>query len=84
MQTILLEDIDAAIENRIRTMEIIIQSQKALPAIFKSVEFQKPWKSEDFMQLHTLERRLELLKGEGNGLNTHEIVQELDGEIWLF
>ncbi len=26
MQTILLEDIDAAIENRIRTMEIIIQS----------------------------------------------------------
>jgi len=29
------------------------------------------------MQLHTLERRLELLKGEGNGLNTHEIVQEL-------
>ena len=40
-------------------------------------KFQKPWKSEDFMQLHTLERRLELLKGEGNGLNTHEIVQEL-------
>ena len=29
------------------------------------------------MQLHTLERRLELLKDEGNGLNTHEIVQEL-------
>ena len=29
------------------------------------------------MQLHTLERRLELLKGEGNGLNTHEIVQDL-------
>jgi hypothetical protein len=27
MQTILLQDIDAAIENRIRTMEIIIQSQ---------------------------------------------------------
>ena len=29
MQTILLEDIDAAIENRIRTMEIIIQSQNS-------------------------------------------------------
>jgi len=29
------------------------------------------------MLLNTLERRLELLKGEGNGLNTHEIVQEL-------
>jgi hypothetical protein len=27
MQTILLEDINAAIENRIRTMELIIQAQ---------------------------------------------------------
>jgi hypothetical protein len=36
MQQILLEDINAAIENRVRTMELIIQSKPNTPETLKS------------------------------------------------